>query len=1299
MADNIGDDQQPSNRKKPKKSSAKDQGQPSPKPSARPSPGKQPPKRAPRKAPPKQPGNPYASEMQSSSSQDSQLQGDSTANSYESALMQNQAGGAPEAAPEEQPESQQNNQSERQEDMPQQQPESQDQPAQQEGQADSSSSQEGQASTNAAQENQGNAPTEEKTGAKPEEKKEPEEAEEGEDEETEKKPSMADDVYAKITEAMHTAVGKSGAKPAVPGQEAQREDQENQESKEGQEVASEPLEEPQGVPSGASDNQRQEPETKSEESPPSQNVTQSSESPQEGQAPNAQEPNEEQNPYAVPQTQYTYTPKQEGTAQQPESQQPVQGAAPGQQASGVYGKVQQGMQVSVTPESPMGPIKAKFEEYKKRQQELKKRRRKRVMKMAAFAIIIVAVIAVVAHVIETLPPPVITTTINYANLGKVSSCEAISVPGHYRLTTNIVTGISSGSCINIVANNVSLDCVGHTIKGSSQYVANSTPVYGIKVVGSSNVSVSDCNVNGFGVGLYSFKSSKVNVTASNFSNNGLSNIYINSSKNGSFINNTLLFSRVNGSFAVVGNSTHNVFLNNTVSSDNATGFYINSRNNTFVDNFVSNTPVSFACGADAMFPISNIGEGNICQVSDGCGFVRCSLSNIPGNVSQVSLAPISINSCGSLNYPGYYNLTGPLNTLYFVNISDVTSAFYPCLNINASNVVLNCNNYTISNSATAIYSSGQSNVRVENCRFTNSSYGIVFKNVVNGTASNIYGTHEISALAMYNSTDGFVKGVKSFQNGYGILLSGTTNTTFADFNTSNNTYGIYVDNSSSNAFLGGTAVSNSKVDVYASINDVNSTSDLMQNTLCTLTNTYWAGCKLKISPNLAFYPETSCLAINRPGEYQLVNNISQAPSDCFNIKTDNVMLNCNGHSVTGNGVGPVVYASGKYNVSVYNCSFRGTPVGVSFSNSTDAVVSNTVIAGTGTAVNFSNVQVFSVTNSTFSLGDTYGLVASSSQGGYVSNNIFSSGSSGDTAILFANSTLSSIVNNSVSSWKTGLLLSGNSTDNYIENNTISSSSYDYYCSGNTVGLGSESGFVNYGTTKHDCPSIAAISPTGPSNLCTSFSSGITEELHSDEVYSAGATCFNIYANNTVLNCNGHTIISDSNGSFAAISGAHNVLLENCYLKGFNRSVIVRSSPATVSNITLIQAPNATSPSISVSDSSGARLSNLNITSNVYGLYVDNLSLGSLSDIYAAANTSFLFNRLSSSSVSGLTSAKSSLVGLELTNSTGNTFSGSAFSGTTGIECLYSSAGKTANINSGGNTYTSSSGCTWLGSSS
>ena len=957
------------------------------------------------------------------------------------------------------------------------------------------------------------------------------------------------------------------------------------------------------------------------------------------------------------------------------------------------------MQVSVTPESPMGPIKAKFDEYKKRQQELKKRHRKRVIKMAAFAIIIIAVIGVVAHVIETLPHSVISTTINYAKLQKVGSCEAISIPGHYTLTNNIVTGISSGSCISIVASNVSLDCNGHTIKGSSPYVANATPVYGIKVAGSSNISVSDCNVNGFGVGLYSFESSRVNVTASNFSNNVLSNIYLNSSKDGNFINNTLLFANVNGSFALVGNSTHNVFLNNTVSSDNATGFYINSKNNTFVDNFVSNTPVSFACGVNAIFPISNIGEGNICQVSDGCGFVRCSIENIPGNVSRVSLAPITVNSCGSLNYPGYYNLTGSINTLYFVNTSDVTSAFYPCLNINASDVVLNCNNYTISNSATAIYSSGQRNVKVENCRFTNSSYGIVFNRVVNGTASNIYGTHEISALALYNSTDGFVKGVKSFQNGYGILLSGTTNTTFANFNTSNNTYGIYADNSSANAFLGGTAISNSKIDVYASINDVNSTSDLMQNTRCTLTNTYWAGCKLRISPNLAFYPETSCLAINRPGSYQLVNNISQAQSNCFSLDTDNVMLNCNGHSVTGNGAGPVVYSSGKYNVSVYNCSFRGTPVGVAFSNSTDAVVSNTVIAGTGTAINFSNVQVFTVTNSIFSLGDTYGIVVSSSKGGYVANDTFSSDSSGDTAILFANSTLSSIVNNSVSSWGTGLLLAGNSTDNYIENNTISSSSYDYYCSGNTVSLGSENGVVNYGTTKHDCPSIAVLNPSGPTNLCTSFSSGITEVMHSDEVYSSGATCFNIYANNTVLNCNGHTIISDSNGSFAAISGAHNVLLENCYLKGFNRSVIIRGSPATISNITVLQAPNATSPAISVSDSSGTHLSNLNITANVYGLYVDNLSLGSLSDIYSSANTSFLFNRLSSSSISGLTSAKPSTIGLELTNSTGNTFSRSAFSGTTGIECLYGSAGKTSNTDLGGNSYTSNISCAWLSPSS
>ncbi|MEM3841526.1 MAG: NosD domain-containing protein, partial [Candidatus Micrarchaeaceae archaeon] len=835
--------------------------------------------------------------------------------------------------------------------------------------------------------------------------------------------------------------------------------------------------------------------------------------------------------------------------------------------------------------------------------------------------------------------------------------------------------------------------------GSGAYSPNSTPYYGIRISGAKNVTVIGCNVNKLGVNLYASSSSNLNVTSNNFSYAGLANIYINSTKNSSFIRNNLQFADFNSSILLVGNSTNNIFLNNSIVSDNRTGFYINSSKNTFVDNFVANTPISFACGINAIFPISNIGDGNICQDNQGCGFIRCSISNTPGNISHISLAPITINSCGSLDYPGYYNLTGNLNTLYFVNVSELQSQFYPCLNIRASDVLLNCNNFTISNSATAIFSSSQKNIKVENCRFTNSSYGIAFSNVTNGTIENVYGNDSISTISLYNSSDGLIKGVTSVRNGYGFYISGTTNTTFANFNASNNTYGIYLQNSTANAFLNGRAVSNAKIDVYASPNDVNSTSDFMQNTVCTLTNANWAGCELKISPNLAFYPETSCLTINRPGSYKLLANIIQAPSECFNIKTDNVQLNCNGHIISGNGVGPAIVSSGTFNVSVYNCTIQNVPTGVAFSNASDVSVFNSIIYSSNVGVNISNSHVFNITGDTFGQGVSRGLYVSHSNYGNVYGNTYNPGSLGVTALLFINSTLNSIENNSVSNWNIGISLL-DSTDNYLENNTVSTGSYNYYCAGNATSLDSENGVINYGTTKHDCPSIAAVSPTGQPNQCTSLPAGTTQVLYSDEVYSAGSTCFNLYANNTILNCNGHTIISSNGGIFAALSGTRGSVLENCYLKGFNRSVVMKdSSSSSIYNLTILQAENSSSPAVSVYNSNNADLSNLNITSNSYGLYVNNLSYGSISNIYSAAKTSYFLNNVYSTSISGVSSANSSQIGMLLTNSTANIFSSGDYLGKTGIECAYSSTGKTANINSGRNTCTINNGCSWLSSSS
>ncbi len=69
-------------------------------------------------------------------------------------------------------------------------------------------------------------------------------------------------------------------------------------------------------------------------------------------------------------------------------------------------------------------------------------------------------------------------------------------------------------------------------------------------------------------------------------------------------------------------------------------------------------------------------------------------------------------------------------------------------------------------------------------------------------------------------------------------------------------------------------------------------------------------------------PITSCQDINSPGEYVLLNDVSISGDTCFSINTDDVILNCNGHRITGDSTykkyGVSIYK--KDNVKVLNCN-------------------------------------------------------------------------------------------------------------------------------------------------------------------------------------------------------------------------------------------------------------------------------------------------------------------------------------------------------------------------------------------
>jgi len=98
----------------------------------------------------------------------------------------------------------------------------------------------------------------------------------------------------------------------------------------------------------------------------------------------------------------------------------------------------------------------------------------------------------------------------YQRSTKINSCKTITEPGNYSLSNNLVT---SSSCIQILADNVNLSCLGFSILGNG--IGN-----GIFVVGN-NVTITNCKISNFqnsivaknlkGLIIDSVKAEKVNL--------------------------------------------------------------------------------------------------------------------------------------------------------------------------------------------------------------------------------------------------------------------------------------------------------------------------------------------------------------------------------------------------------------------------------------------------------------------------------------------------------------------------------------------------------------------------------------------------------------------------------------------------------------------------------------------------------------------------------------------------------------------------------------------------------------------
>jgi parallel beta-helix repeat protein len=647
-------------------------------------------------------------------------------------------------------------------------------------------------------------------------------------------------------------------------------------------------------------------------------------------------------------------------------------------------------------------------------------------------------------------------------------------------------------------------------------------------------------------------STHISIINNHISQNFVSNIRLEGSSYNRISNNYLSkAASASGAVSITNNSEKNILLNNVVQFNADFGFVVGSNNNTFINNTFQSTPVSFYCIGGNGFVHNNLASANRCYNNTGCNFLSCTGLNIQTNVDSIVLAP-AISSCGSITSPGIYKLTNDISMSYFIN---TVQASTPCISIRSNYVALDCNGHTISNATTAIGVSNVINADISNCRIKGSANGIALNYVSNSNISNVAMYNNTNAaLLIQNSNTDTVSNITVYGNHYGIYMAATMASLVNKFTIKNNTFGIYLSSSKGNSFTNGLAFNNTRVDAYATEDSANSSSNIMQKTKCGLSDANWASCLQYISPTLQYYPVYSCGTLSRAGTYKVIANIVGIGSSCFNIKQNDVVLDCSTHKlISALKTGPAINMTGRRNVTIANCSITGFGPAISINRSAKVSIINNNLNNSESGIVAANSRSLDIMDNNISVFNTYGLALLNTTQSHVLSNKVNRNPQNNIGIFLNDSALNQVLNNTVTS-TTGMYIAGHSNNNTISNNLVQSGSTDYICSKENSPINAEYGGINYGTNKQGCLWLAAVLQSSPNVACTSTINPTIYSLTNDYVYNTGETCFNIYSNNTLINCNGHTIIATNGGTFINFIKSQNSNLQNCNLKGFSSPI-------------------------------------------------------------------------------------------------------------------------------------------------
>ena len=233
------------------------------------------------------------------------------------------------------------------------------------------------------------------------------------------------------------------------------------------------------------------------------------------------------------------------------------------------------------------------------------------------------------------------------------------------------------------------------------------------------------------------------------------------------------------------------------------------------------------------------------------------------NTSETRVIGIGENfsRCAVLIDPGTYKLTGDI----------INSSTSHCIDIQANDVVLDCQNHLIDGDDAAdygiyIYRSSQqtTNITIKNCilkdwdganiylRYANGNtltnittysspdYGIYLDNSNSNTLSNITTNSNTNGIFLYYSDSNTIKNSKIYNNSnYGIYLLASDSNTITNITSYSNNYdGIYLRNSDSNTIKNSKIWNNSQYGINL-LNSGIDTPNLIYNNIFNNTNNFY----------------------------------------------------------------------------------------------------------------------------------------------------------------------------------------------------------------------------------------------------------------------------------------------------------------------------------------------------------------------------------------------------------------------------------------------------------------------------